>query len=123
MDRPHGHTCCVPKFISEAAAENKRLQAVALMERLGGDADKFESMSPADYAEYRGFELLNPSRGNAMSKTEMNDLVEALADGIEEALDPVLSREEVVAKLQELSDLASGETPEDDEDDEDDEDE
>lgn len=113
------YTCLeMPKFMSEAEAENKRLKAVAFMERVGGDADKFESMSASEYAATKGAELLNPSRGNSMTKTELDELVETLADGIDECLDPSLSREEVVAKLQELSDVASGEeTDESDSDD------
>ena len=40
----------MPKFMSEAEAENKRLKAVAFMEAVGGDSDKFASMTPAAYA-------------------------------------------------------------------------
>ena len=104
--------------MSEAEAENKRLKAVAFLERVGGDADKFESMSASEYAATKGAELLNPSRGKRMTKTELDELVETLADGIDECLDPSLSREEVVAKLQELSDIASGEEPEEEEEEE-----
>jgi hypothetical protein len=107
------------KFMSEAEAENKRLKAVAFMDRIGGDSDKFKSMSAAEYAQTKGAELLNPSGRATMTKQELDELVDTLADGIEEALDPVLSREEVVAKLQELSDIASGEEPDTESDDED----
>ena len=107
--------------MSEAEAETKRLQAVAFMERTGGDVDKFESMSAAEYAATKGAELLNPAQRKSimanMTKAETDELVDTLADGIEAALDPILTREEVIEKLQELSDLANGETP--DEDDED----
>jgi hypothetical protein len=53
------------------------------------------------------------------TKTELDALVDELADGLEECLDPSLSREQVIEKVQELSDLATGETPEEEENDED----
>ena len=103
--------------MTEGEAEQKRLQAVEFLQRVGGDSDKFADMSAGEYAEHRGFELLNPSRRNHMTKQELDELVDTLADGLEECLDPSLTREEVISKVQELSDLASGETPEAEEED------
>ena len=43
-----------------------------------------------------------------MSKEELENLVERLADGITECLDPALTREQVIMKLQDLDDIATG---------------
>ncbi len=56
-----------------------------------------------------------------MNKVELTETLEQLADGLDEALDPELTREELVSKIKELSDLASGEEANDLEDDEGDE--
>ena len=56
-----------------------------------------------------------------MNKVELTETLEQLADGLDEALDPELTREELVSKIKELSDLASGEEVDDLEDDEGDE--
>lgn len=45
-----------------------------------------------------------------------------IADLAEEALDPELTREELVAKIKELADLASGETEEEEAEEDEDED-
>lgn len=105
------------KFLTESEAESRRLKAVEFMGRVGGDVAKFESMSPAEYAEGRGFELLqNPLRRVAtMTKQELAATLDEVADGLDECLDPSLTREEVIQKVQELSDLAAGEETEDDE--------
>ena len=105
--------------MSQSEAETKRLQAIEFMERVGNDPSKFEQMDAAAYAEHRGAQLLNPTKGKPkMTKQELDELVDTLADGLEECLDPSLTREEVISKVQELSDLASGETPVEDEEDE-----
>jgi len=107
--------------MSEAEAEGKRQKAIAFMERIGGDADKFEDMSTAEYAESRGAQLLNPAhRRRIVTKADLDSLVDELQDGLEEALDPELTREELVSKVKELANLASGEEieesdPDDDE--------
>ena len=54
-----------------------------------------------------------------MTKSELDALVDEIADGLEECLDPSLTREQVIEKVQELSDLATGETPEENDEDED----
>lgn len=110
--------------MTESEAERKRRQAVEFLERIGGDSSRFEEMSPAEYARSRGAELLpNPSRSRriTVNKVELTETLEQLADGLDEALDPELTREELVSKIKELSDLASGEEADDLEDDEGDE--
>ena len=53
-----------------------------------------------------------------MTKAELDGLVEELADGLDEALDPSLTREELVDKVKELANLASGEEAETEEEEE-----
>jgi hypothetical protein len=52
---------------------------------------------------------VNPTAG------ELSETLSEIADLAEEALDPELTREELVAKIKELADLASGETEEEEE--------
>jgi hypothetical protein len=47
-------------------------------------------------------------RESGPTKAELSGTLSDIADLAEEALDPELSREEVVAKVKELADLASG---------------
>jgi hypothetical protein len=98
------------KQFTEAQAEQKRQQAIAFLERIGEDPGEFEEMSAGEYAEHRGAKIVNPSRGKrTMTKTELDVLVDDIADGLDECLDPSLTREQVIEKVQELSALASGE--------------
>jgi len=121
----------MPKLMTPTEAETKRRKAVEFLRRVGreGDADRFDSMTAREYAEHRGAELTqNPiskrrkgmPQTTAASKAELSDTLDQIADLAEEALDPELTREEVVAKVKEISDAASGE--EDEEDDEEDDD-
>ncbi|HEX3748064.1 MAG TPA: hypothetical protein VHW09_29235 [Bryobacteraceae bacterium] len=48
------------------------------------------------------------ARETGPTKAELTDTLSEIADLAEEALDPELSREEVVAKVKELADIASG---------------
>jgi hypothetical protein len=106
------------KVMHEAEAETKRQKAIEFLERIGGDAEKFREMDAAAYAESKGAELLNPSkRKTSMTKKELDSLVDEIADGLDEALDPSLTREELVDKVKELANLASGEEPETDDED------
>jgi hypothetical protein len=57
-------------------------------------------------------------RETGPTKGELTDTLSEIADLAEEALDPELSREEVVAKVKEMADLASGEGAEEEEDEE-----
>ena len=107
----------MPKFITKGEAETKRQKAIEFMERIGGDADKFRDMDAAKYAESRGVEFRENSVRSvtAMTKSELAETLDELADGLDECLDPQLSREDLVAKIKDLSDIASGEESEDDE--------
>jgi hypothetical protein len=100
--------------LTESEAEAKRQKAIDLLERIGGDANKFREMDAAEYAASKGSELLpNPNeRITKMTNSELAETIDLLQDGLEEALDPELTREELVAKVKNLADIASGESPE-----------
>jgi len=108
--------------------ETKRRKAVEFLRRVGRDEDaaRFESMTAGEYAEHRGAELAQNFKSKrravmqqtaGVTKAELSDILDQITDLAEEALDPELTREEVVAKVKEISDAASGEEDEDDEDD------
>jgi len=120
------------KYMTPSEAATKRDQAAELMRRLGRDdeAERFERMGLGEYAETKGAQLLeNPTRRRTKAmarepgRAALSETLDQIADGLEEALDPELTREELVGKLKELADIASGEdADEEKEEDEDDED-
>jgi predicted type IV restriction endonuclease len=85
------------------------------MERIGGDADKFRSMDTAEYAASKGKEILeNPKtrRLKMPRPSEAEELLDQVSSLLEEADDAALTREEVIEKVREASELLSDE-PED----------
>jgi hypothetical protein len=104
--------------MTEGEAETKRQKAIEFLERIGGDAGKFRDMDAAEYAAHKGAELLpNPfKRSIKMTKSEMAETLDQLADGLDEALDPALTREELVSRVKNLADIAAGEEDEDEDD-------
>jgi hypothetical protein len=118
--------------MTRGEAETKRRKAVDFLRRVGrdDDADRFEAMGAEDYAAHKGAELLpNPNWRLTMPRQmnptvgELTETLEEIADLAEEALDPELTREELVAKIKELANVAAGEADEDEESGEDDADE
>jgi hypothetical protein len=117
----------VMKFFTPEEAEVKRQQAVGFLHRIGNDdlAEEFEAMDARDYAEHKGAQLIeNPKRRkrtmarqttSGPTKADLTETLDSIADLAEEALDPSLTREELVDKVKELAGLASGEDAEDDE--------
>jgi len=62
------------------------------------------------------------ANGVSPTKAELTDILDEVADLLDDALDAELTREEVIAKVKEAYDLVAGETEdEDEEEDEDDE--
>ena len=107
------------KCLTRSEAETKREQAIEFLKRIGNDesAERFEAMTLEEYAEHKGAELLqNPmrirrkdmARETGPTKAELSDVLDEISDLAEEALDPELTREELVAKVKELADVASG---------------
>ena len=118
------------KLMTLSEAETKRRKAVEFLRRIGKDedAERFENMTAQAYVEHKGAELLqNPrrrrrpimARESGPTKAELSDILDEIGELAEEALDPELTREELVAKVKELADVASGEEEEEDIEDED----
>jgi hypothetical protein len=112
----------VRKQMSRGEAETKRRKAADFLRRVGrdDDADRFEAMDADEYAAHKGAQLLpNPNWRQTMARQmnptagELSETLAEIADLAEEALDPELTREEVVAKIKELADVAAGESEED----------
>jgi len=53
----------------------------------------------------------------ATSKADLEGILDSIQELADEALDPELSREDVVARVKQIYDLASGEDSDDDDDD------
>jgi len=91
-------------------------------------ADEIERESVQSYADRKKIEIENPKVRRStpvettMTKAELVETVEQLEDILDDALDPKLTREEVVEKIEEGYALVAGEE-DDDEADEADEDE
>ena len=120
------------KAMTQSEAETKRLRAVEFLRRIGKpeDAERFETMSPEEYAAHRHADLMaNPFRRYRImaqetgpTKADLADRIDDIEDLLEEALDPELTREELVSKVKEIQTVASGEAEEDETDLESDED-
>ena len=116
------------KYLSRSEAETKRQKAIDFLRRIGkdDDASRFQAMSPEEYASHKGAQLLaNPlrrrtemARDMGPTKGELADTLEHVVDLAEEALDPELTREELVAKVKELANVAAGESEEEEGEDE-----
>jgi hypothetical protein len=115
------------RLLTRSEAETKRRKAVEFLKRIGNDdaAERFDAMTPEDYAEHKGVELIeNPLRRKiAMAETgptkaELSETLDQIEDLLEDALDPELTREELVAKVKEIADVASGDDGGDDEEEE-----
>jgi hypothetical protein len=100
-------------------AEKKRLKAVEFLRRIGQDeeADRFESMDAAEYAEHKGAVLRdNPVRryrsmANSKSRTQLQNELDDANSYIEE----------LESKLDNIAGIVSGQEEDDDLDEEDDE--
>jgi hypothetical protein len=111
------------KVMTRSEAEEKRRKAVEFLRHIGKpeDAERFAQMTPDDDAAQRHAELMaNPFRRYRImaqeagpTKAELADRIDDIEDLLEEALDPELSREELVSKVKEIQTVASGEAEED----------
>jgi hypothetical protein len=94
-------------------------------------AEEFASMAPDEYAERKGIEIQNAGRRGSnltertitktMTKPEMESLLDEVDELLEGALDPTLTREEVIGRVIEASGLIGGPADESDEEDKSDE--
>ena len=109
------------KYLTRGEA-TKRLQTVEFLRRIGSDdaADDYDDMTSEEYAERRGTELLdNPRTGRAQpeTKSDLQDALDQIGDMAADALDPALTREDVIQKLKEIDDIVNGDGDEDEDDD------
>jgi hypothetical protein len=107
------------KYMSEGEAETKRQKAITFLHNIGNDdaAAEFEHMTPAEYAEPKGAQLMqNPTRRTSMPKTKSKAELE---DELSDAQDYIA---ELEGKLNDIVGIASDEPEEDEEDDSEDDD-
>ena len=105
------------KYLSLGEAETKRQQAVEFLRRIGKDAeaDEFEDMSPEEYAEHKGADLLdNPADGKG-KKMARNKTKQQLQAELGEANDYI---EQLEGKLDDIAGIASEEDEDEDTEDE-----
>ena len=106
------------KFLARGEAETKRQKAIEFLRRIGqdDDADRFEAMDAAEYAEHKGAELLeNPTRRRtAMKRPKSRTELQAELENANEYI------EELETKLDSIAGIATGDEDEDEEEDEDD---
>jgi hypothetical protein len=101
------------KFLTRGEAETKRKKAVDFLQRIGQDedADRFESMDAAEYAEHKGAELLdNPTRRRTnMKRPKSRSELQAELENANEYIG------ELEGKLDGIVAIASGEDEESEE--------
>ena len=106
------------KYLSLGEAETKRQQAVDFLRRIGKDdeADEFEDMSPEEYAEHKGADLLDNPTNRKGKKMARNKTKEQLQAELGEANDYI---EQLERKLDDIAGIASDEDEDSEDEDED----
>jgi hypothetical protein len=112
------------KALTRQQTQARKDRAVAFLLNVKNDpepAAEVEQESLDDYAQRRRIRLSNPNRrtANMATNAELESTLEEIGDLVDEALDPELTREELVAKLKEIAQIVEGDSGEDLEDDED----
>jgi hypothetical protein len=106
------------KALTRAEAETKRKQAVEFLRRIGQDdeADRFEEMDAAEYAEHRGAELReNPKRRKkTVPRRKSAEQIQAELDDANDYI------EQLETKLDKVAGIVSGDEDDDTEDTDDD---
>jgi hypothetical protein len=119
------------KILTRDQAETAKKRAAPFLRNVLQDedrADEVESESLDDWAEETGRTITNPAKRkptmaqNGVTKGDLQDTLDQVGDMIVNALDPSLTREDVIQKLQEMDDLVNGDDDEIDVDDDDDSD-
>ena len=109
--------------------EQMQAKAVRFLRDVVGDPDKaseFEAMTPDEYATHKKITIRENPRRISMpdaSKADLNNQLDDIQDILDDALDPELSREELVAKVKEAYDVVAGEDSDDSDDGDDSDDE
>ena len=121
------------KILTQDQAETAKKRAASFIRNVLQDddrADEVEDEGLEEWAEETGRTITNPQRtrkptmASGPTKGELQDTLDQVGGIVTDALDPALTREEVIAKLQEIDALINDDEDEDeDSDDDDDEDE
>jgi hypothetical protein len=118
------------KILTRDQAETAKKRAFSFLRNVLQDddrADEVENESVDEWAEETGRTITNPEKrrnlmANGATKADLQDTIDQIGDIVVDALDPTLTREDVVAKLQEIDELINGEDDDSDDDDDDDND-
>ena len=104
------------KYLTLDQADRKRLKAVQFLEDVVGDPSRaadFDAMSPEEYAEHKGIEIIdNPRSQTTMTKQELEQENAELKQELKDFQD----------EMDTIVEIASGDGEEDDDDEEDEED-
>ena len=105
------------KTLTRDQAETAKKRAVLFLHNVLGDDDRasdVESQSLDDWAEQTGRTITNPKRSlremaqGSPTKADLEETIDQVTDLVTDALDPALTREEVIEKLQEIDGILSG---------------
>lgn len=108
--------------MTRSEAETKRRKAVEFLRRIGkdDDAERFEAMSPEDYAAHKGAELLkNPTRRFLMARKTVEDYRAEIADLKDENAELQEENESLAGQLDGIQDILEPEEEEEEEGEED----
>ena len=121
----HGHVA--RRILTRDQAEIAKKRAASFTRNVlhdEGRADEIEGEGVDSWAEETGHTITNPrTRRPTMpqvpTKDELQETIDDIGDIVTDALDPALTREEVVQKLQEIDDMLNGDDDSDDDSDDD----
>lgn len=103
------------KTLTTSKAESKRQKAVEFLRRIGQEdrADDFEAMSPEDYADHKGVELIDNRGKKRITNMATNKSKASLEAELVEAQDYI---EQLESKLDDIAGIAAEEDEEKDDD-------
>ncbi len=116
------------KVLTLQQAETAKKRAGRFVSNVMGDEDRADDIEDETLDEWlneTGRKLKsNPQRkkktmaaSNTATKSDLQDQIDQISDMVADALDPVLSREEVVQRLQDIDEVINGDDDDDDSDD------
>ena len=122
------------KYRTEEQTKTAQARAVRFAENVLKDSDlasELEDLTPAEYADRRGIEIVNPLKrrttnmangngGNGATKADLQDVCDEVQQTLESAYTPEASREDLAAAVGDALAILDPDTYGDDEDDADD---
>jgi hypothetical protein len=117
------------KILTRNQAATAKKRAAAFTRNVlndDGRANEIEDETLEDWAEKTGRTIKNPKRQEtsmaqtSTTKADLQDTLDNIGDIVADALDPASERADLVAALQEIDSLVSGDDDEDDDADDDD---